>query len=86
MAPSYLLAQRTVEPDQGFVHQVEDQGAGERHPLLLTAGKLRRAPRPKVGQLDRPRATFRAISSLPSLRTASGKARFSATVICGKSA
>ena len=48
----HKFAQLFVQRAEGFVHQhqfrLEHEGAGQRHPLLLTAGEL---PRPPVAEL-----------------------------------
>ena len=51
-----LLPQRAIKRAERLVHQqqtgLENEGAGERHPLLLTTGKLRRQTAPKLTETD----------------------------------
>ena len=88
----HLLAQRLVERAQRLVEQhdrrLEHHRAGQRDALLLPAGKLRRAAVAEPGRrtISRARATRAARSAFGTPRASSGKATFSATVMCGKSA
>ena len=81
----HLLAQLLVERAERLVHQhelgLEHQRAGDRDPLLLAARELARpaaARSPPSCTMSSARATRASISALASLRTSSGKARFSA--------
>ena len=86
----HLFAQLFVERAERFVHQNEFWVKYERachcHTLLLSAGKLCRSPptelRDHIERTLHPFLNF----GWPILRTFNGKARFSATVICGKRA
>ena len=87
-----FLAQLAIERPRGLVEQqdvgLEDDGARQRHALLLAAGELRRAP---VLQALR-RTCFKASSARrrasapPILRTPSGNSTFSSTLMCGNKA
>ncbi len=88
----HLLAQLLVEGAQRLVHQhqlrLEDQRAGQRHALLLAARELGRAPIAEGAELHHVEGALDAGLDLrfrqsPHLK---GKARFSSTVMCGKSA
>ena len=87
-----LLAQLAVERAQRLVEQqdvgLEDDGAGQRHALLLAAGKLRgpadlqAIEAHELQRIERLGAGHRAAD----LAHAQGERTFSSTVMCGNSA
>ena len=87
-----LLAQLAVERAERLVEQqdlgLEDEGAGERHALLLAARELARPAPLEARELDEPQRapTLRSVSARARPRTLSGKATLRATVMCGNSA
>ena len=89
---AHLGAQHRVQVRERLVEQqqarLDDQGAGERHPLLLAAGELRGPPRLEAGEPHLPSAAAtRAASAAPATpRSRSPKATFSNTERCGQSA
>ena len=88
----HLLPELDVESPERLVEEQDrrlvDQGAGERHALLLAAGKL---VGPAAVEAAEPHlverlATVRRISAVGSAFTRRPKATFSETDRCGKSA
>ncbi len=88
----HMLAQLLVERAERFVHQDDrglvDEAAGKGHALLLPARELTRKSLRQVAEMHHlerggdPLGDFRRRPA----RIFSGKAMFSATVRCGKSA
>ena len=87
---AHAHAQRRIEVAEGLVEEehgrLADEGATQRHALLLAARELARQPVEELRQLERlghaPR-TRSAISALGRLRRRSVKPMFSPTVMCG---
>ncbi len=89
----HLLAQLLVERAERLVHQdqlrLEHQRARQRDALLLAARELRPAAGRRTlraAPSSSARSTRGRMSAADMPRTDSGKAMFSATVMCGKSA
>ena len=89
---AHLDAQLRVEVGERLVHQqhvrLDDDGAGERDALLLTAGKALGQAVGILGDLHGPKisSTRRLISFFGRWRFSRPKATFSRTVMCGKTA
>ena len=90
---AHLLAQLEIEVRQRLVQQqhgrIDDERAGERHPLPLAARHLQRTALAQAGELARGRARPRracAISAAGTLRIRRPNATLSATLMCGNSA
>ena len=88
----HLLAELPVERAERLVHQdqpgLEDQGAGQGHPLLLAAGELGRPPVVQAGQLDQLEGLRDAGCASPPGAAggrSAGRRRSRATVMWGKS-
>jgi hypothetical protein len=88
----HVLAQLLVERPKGSSISTSSgsktKGAGERDALLLPPESCagRRLAKLPICTMSSARRTLASLSALVMPRTSRGKARFSATLMCGKSA